>query len=883
MLSVTRHDFCRLWIQQKKQRLMARRLPVFEDQFEQLTQHIFDRLDFSDECVNVATNQIALFNADIQKDDLKRMLANYVGQFLVIYLASNWGQNGKGSLAPNRIVSCLDESIRPFSYTIPFDDRDALVLAEPIAESAAVDAARSGTDVTQWVINRTDKATQKRLGMYFTPPALADYVLARTEHALQTRFDGLSFLSCFEGAQERARFQIIDPALGSGEFILALLRRISSEVIRTGYQRFEVGKILTGVLAQIRGFEIHPVALLSAHFRVQEYLSGWADQQLPTQPLRFEWKSAFELLEEPEEPPGGDILVIIGNPPFGALTKSTGTVIAGLIQGQASKAMECNPVSSSVSYFVDERGPIKERKTWLYDLYVQFFRLAHFMIDQAGEGLVGFVSNRGFIDNVTFRGMRYQLSRSFDVIEITDIGGDRRSAKKENDENSFGIETPVAISVLAKTGLSESSISYWKLEGTTANKLQQLNDASEGDLGSATNCNGEPCGQAFSVRSNRRRAKSIRLWPIDQVMPYRGSPIITARDRLVIGLGEQELRDKLAVFCDNDVDDRLIREEHFSRARSSRYQRGDTRGWSLAHVRQQLAGCLEEIDLRRCSYRPFDQRYLAWSDQLIDWPRRELMDCLCVPGNFGLVTRRQSPPELPWNYVWTTGGLTVDGVIRSDNRGNETIFPIWYKASLNFDSEFIDHLESTWDVKIDRGPGTKRTLKDESIGGEQIGAYIYALMNSSAYRQKFDGLLQTGFPPVAVARDWELAQHMISMGKKLICLHQAPLKSRSRKNPLTAELNVPKGARRVTFVDGMIRVGRTVILDNVSEATWNFKIGTHQVLKKWLSARREQTLVGQNIEKAADLLQRIDRTMKITAELDECLRCSGSWETNFVR
>lgn len=867
----------------KKQCLMGRRQPGFQDRFDQLTQHIFDTLDFSDENVINATSQIALLNADIKKDDLKWMLAKYIGQFLVIYVASNWRQSGNWNLAPKQFVNPLDESVQSFFNTIPFDDREALSLVEPIAESAAVDATRSGTDVTQWVISQTDKETQKRLGMYFTPPALADYVIARTEYALQTRFDGRSFLRCFEGVQERARLQITDPALGSGEFILALLRRISSEAIQAGYHRFEVGKILTDVLAQIRGFEIHPVALLSTHFRVLEFLANWSDQQVPTQPLRFKWKSAFELLEERDEPPDGAFPIIIGNPPFGALTKSTGTVIAGLIQGQLSGAMECNPVSSSVSYFVDERGPIKERKTWLYDLYVQFFRLAHFMVDQAGEGLVGFVSNRGFIDNVTFRGMRYQLSRSFDAIEITDMGGDRRSAKIENDENSFGIETPVAISVLAKTGRSDCSISYWKLEGKTANKLQQLNDALKGESGSATNYTGEPCGQAFSVRVNRRQAKSIRLWPIDQVMPYHGSPIITARDRLVVGTCEQELRDKLAMFCDRDVDDRVIREQYFSRARSSRFQRGDTRGWSLASVRQQLAGCLEEIDLHICSYRPFDQRYLAWSEQLIDWPRRELMDCLCVPGNFGLVTRRQSPPELPWNYVWTTGGLTVDGVIRSDNRGNETIFPIWYKSSLNFDSEFIDHLESTWDVKIDCGPGTKRTLNSESIGGEHIGAYIYALMNSSAYRQQFDGLLQTGFPPVVVARDWELAQQMISMGKKLICLHQAPLKSRSRKNSLTAELNVPKGARRVTFVDGTIRVGATVVLENVTEAIWNFKVGTHQVLKKWLSARREKIQVGQNIEKANDLVQRIDRTMMITAELDECLSCSGSWETNFIR
>ncbi|MGQ9570920.1 MAG: hypothetical protein ACUVWP_09255 [bacterium] len=136
------------------------------------------------------------------------------------------------------------------------------------------------------------------------------------------------------------------------------------------------------------------------------------------------------------------ILVILGNPPYSGISANMNPWIDKLLK---------EDVNGCQSYYKVDGKPLSEKKVWLQDDYVKFIRFAQWKIDQAGEGVLGFITNHSYLDNPTFRGMRQSLMKSFNEIYILDLHGN--SLKKERcpdgskDENVFDNQQGVAIAL----------------------------------------------------------------------------------------------------------------------------------------------------------------------------------------------------------------------------------------------------------------------------------------------------------------------------------------------------------------------------------------------------------------------------------------------------
>jgi len=142
------------------------------------------------------------------------------------------------------------------------------------------------------------------------------------------------------------------------------------------------------------------------------------------------------------------ILVILGNPPYSGISSNRGKWIDDLLK----KGYTCPNGYKDDGYYKVDGVPLKEKNPkWLQDDYVKFIRFAQWKIDQAGEGVLGFITNHSYLDNPTFRGMRQSLMNSFNEIYILDLHGN--SLKKEKcpdgskDENVFDIQQGVAIAL----------------------------------------------------------------------------------------------------------------------------------------------------------------------------------------------------------------------------------------------------------------------------------------------------------------------------------------------------------------------------------------------------------------------------------------------------
>jgi predicted helicase len=357
-------------------------------------------------------------------------------------------------------------------------------------------------------------------------------------------------------------------------------------------------------------------------------------------------------------------------------------------------------------------------------------------------------------------------------------------------------------------------------------------------------------------------------------MPVHTTAPVTARDHFVVAFTIEELRARIEAFRDLSIPDEEIRRRYFQRTRSARYQSGDTRGWKLADARQIVAADRDwPQKIVRCLYRPFDWRYVFWHPAMIDWPRAEITGHLIEEGlrdgvkqrqrdidfeslrpsvvpslPLCLIARRQQLPTQPCTFFWISDCLALDGVIRSDNRGSESLFPLYVHEGgewhANFTPGFIDQFASaTGSNWLPHGSGDGV----ESFGSEDLLAYIYALFHSPNYREKYAEALRTDFPRIVVPSTSHSFGAMIRLGRELINLH------------LLRSLPAPSPALPV------------------SPSLASFRAGGYFALRKWLQPKHRSAA---DLE-YAQIAAAISRTIEIMAEIDQAVEQNGGFARAF--
>ncbi|MCK4593203.1 N-6 DNA methylase, partial [bacterium] len=296
-------------------------------------------------------------------------------------------------------------------------------------------------------IGAYDRKMKKARGVYYTPQPVISYIVRSIDYLLRERFgkrDGLADKNVY----------ILDPACGTGSFLLEVLRLIRGRIPRAGWSDY-VRKYL---LHRLFGFELLMAPYIISHLKLGLYLkeTGFefdSRERLgvyltntlePEVGEQERWSFAGAIAEEgwraqkvkQEEP----IMVVLGNPPYSYESANTGEWITSLVR----------------DYYQVDGQPLGERNPrGLQDDYVKFLRFSQWRIEQTGHGIVGMITNHGYLDNPTFRGMRQHLMQAFSEIYVLDLHGNAK--KKEvcpdgsKDENVFDIQQGVAIGVFVKT------------------------------------------------------------------------------------------------------------------------------------------------------------------------------------------------------------------------------------------------------------------------------------------------------------------------------------------------------------------------------------------------------------------------------------------------
>ncbi|HMC12057.1 MAG TPA: N-6 DNA methylase, partial [Pirellulaceae bacterium] len=253
---------------------------------------------------------------------------------------------------------------------------------------------------------------RKRGGVFYTPAEMVRFICRRVDEQLETEFDVPGGL---------AAATILDPAAGSGAFLLGAIEHIHAGF---GQQGDWNSYVHVHLLPRLLGIEIIPAACLAAKLNIAIKLAETG----------FDFEQPGRIRVELGNTLAGDTpnlqseicnlkspLVLLGNPPFSSLSDNRGKWITDLVRGSSERP----------GYVITADEELGERKTWLHDDYVKFIRYAQRLVEETGSGIVSFVTNHGYLDNVTFRLMRRELLRVFDRIDVIDLHGNRKKGETQ--------------------------------------------------------------------------------------------------------------------------------------------------------------------------------------------------------------------------------------------------------------------------------------------------------------------------------------------------------------------------------------------------------------------------------------------------------------------
>ena len=800
-----------------------------------------------------------------------------------------------------------------------------------------------------------DKQQKVKRGVFYTPQPVVSYIVRSVDKLLRKEFglaDGLADTTTWsemvkrhkdlkipEGTSLAQSFvQILDPATGTGTFLVEAIDLIHKTMMKkwkAQNQSEEEINVLWNhyvskdLLPRLHGYELLMAPYAIAHLKIglKLYETGY----------RFESDERAQVyLTNALEPPSSEQIlfdflpalaneakavnkvkqkqrftVVIGNPPYSGLSSNMGSWIDGLLKGRLPNG------AATTSYYHVDGEPLGERKVWLQDDYVKFIRLSQWLLDGTGAGILGYISNHGYLDNPTFRGMRWSLMQSFQTIRVVDLHGNLK--KKEvtpsggRDVNVFDIQQGVAIGLFTKAAPAGSSVWHADLWGERKHKYRCLLDKASADT-EWVELTPDPQFHLFAPFADAG-IEEYYAWPaINEVMAVNVTGIVTARDGFVIDFDQEVLRDRIIDLRSKSLSDEEVRKKYFVGKGSRRYPPGDSRGWKLPAARQEIRED-DEWDKRYAPvhYRPFDIREIYNVPWMVDWPRADVMGHMTNGKNVALITcRQQARSSDEWSQVFATSQITescsISNVTREINylsplylyptvgNGGETLFRQWPKGkdgrTPNLDPAFVQHIAEASDLKfVSDGSGDLQ----KTFGPEDVLAWIYAVFHSPSYRERYETLLKIDFPRVPHPGNRELFQLLVEAGNEVMALHL--LESPQLDEPTTTYIG-PKNPQvgRVGWSDDTVwfdaaktkaRAGQraiepgTIGIEGVPEEVWDFHIGGYQVCHKWLKDRKGRMLSGEDIDHYQRIVVALRETIRIMGEIDEVIDAHGGWPGAF--
>jgi len=773
-----------------------------------------------------------------------------------------------------------------------------------------------------------DPELRERRGVYYTPEPVVLYIVRSIDKLLSASFKMSAGLSdtttvTYERQIEKDKKEqvtvpkvlVLDPACGTGTFLYYVIDHIREGFMAKGNAGLWSSYIENQLLTRLFGFELLMAPYAVAHFKLALQLAG---QDLSDK-LREKWGYKFSkesrlsvyltnTLKEIEHTPPAlygplrviteeaqaanhvkkamPILVVLGNPPYSGHSSNRSWKIDA--RGKRVPTFVGRLVRDY--YSVDGR-PLGERNPkWLQDDYVKFIRWGQWRIDRSGAGVLALITNHGYLDNPTFRGMRQSLVNSFTDIFIFNLHGN--SKKKETtpdgsfDGNVFDIRQGVAIGLFVKQPDRKppAVVHHADLFGTREHKYKQLL-AQDVETTAWNNILPKSPLYLFVPVDTKREAEYHRGVQVSELFGVQSNGIVTARDSLTIHFTETETWRVVRDFSKLDSKD----------AKES-YGIHDSKEWTIkaAQADVQRSGPKRQ-KIVPIQYRPFDRRYTYYTGEIgfIGRPRPEVMHHLLNHDNVALHICRQVVTDI-YQHALCTRRITDDCYVSNVTRERGFTMPLYITPSgfdfcpwpqnangqvPNFNPAIISQIENQLNASLTAYGSSKAN----TFTPEQLFGYVYAILYSEGFRDRYSQFLKLDFPKIPITSDLQLFKELAAHGYRLVQLHTLRIPDLSIDDVSYPVPGPHLGATgHPTFTDADPATGKPLsksrvyingeqYFEGVPSEAWEFEIGSYQVCEKWLKDRKGNNFTFEELTTYRTIVASIRATIRLMDEIDDLI------------
>lgn len=714
---------------------------------------------------------------------------------------------------------------------------------------------------------------RERRGVYYTPEPVVSYIVRSVDQLLKDKFNKPLGLADPE-------VMILDPACGTATYLLWISQLIHErfhnerEVVKE-----KVGNISWSdyvkdhLLPRILGFELLMAPYAIAHLklslfleetgyqfnsgkRLRVYLTNTIDDAIRKSETLFEEFIAEEADQATEIKRDLPIMVILGNPPYSANSANTGEWAANLVRE---------------SYY--PRDGIKEQNPkLLLDDYVKFIRFAQWRIEQTGYGILSFITNHGYLDNPTFRGMRQSLMQTFDSICTLDVHGNSKKKEKNpsgsKDENVFDIQQGVAIGIFSQSPSNsekQSTIHHADLWGTREVKYEWL---CKNHLTTTkwTPLKPQLPFSLFLPQDTALLPEYEQGWKITDIMPLNSTGVKTHRDHFVLDFNLSSLEERIKDFIDLNISDKKI---------SDKYNLPDTRDWKINERRASLASNSNlKKRFTKCLYRPFDWREYYHHADVVELPKDEVSKHILSGKNLVFMWTRPLSPNYEFS-VLAGNSIPHQCVVGNKTAGAGASYfaPLYLYPDVRTSQQLVIQEDSHHNLSSKFIKEVKKKL-GYSPTSKALFYYIYAIFYSPTYRTRYAEFLKIDFPRVPLSSDGELFCQLAAFGEELVALH---LMTSPKLENLITQFVERGGSQVVDAGHPKFQQGNVVInkkgdrFTGVPENVWNFYVGGYQVCQKWLKDRKGRILSNEDIQHYQRIVVALKETIELMAKIDAAI------------
>ena len=745
-------------------------------------------------------------------------------------------------------------------------------------------------------------ALRKARGVWYTPQPVVNFIVRAVDDILKTEFNlpqGLadtsktkikqkaitqkgtganSKIKEVETEVEVHKVQILDPATGTGTFLAEVVKHIHKKF--EGQQGIWSKYVTNDLIPRLNGFELLMASYAMAHLKMDMLLTETGYKPTDDQRFKIFLTNSLEeahpdtqtlfsswLSDEADQANAikrdAPVMVVIGNPPYSGESANKGEWIMNLMEDYKKEP--------------GGKEKLKERNPkMINDDYVKFMRFGQHFIDKNGSGILAFINPHGFLDNPTFRGMRWNLLKTYDKIYTIDLHGNSRkneiSPDGSIDQNVFDIMQGVSINLLIKTGKKKDDelgkVFHFDLYGKRDSKYNFLTENSIKSIIFDEVKNLTP--DYYFIPKNYNVLIDYELgFSINEMFNIKSSGIKTSNDAFLVSFDKEKLIENVKSKFNVDINESLI---------------------------------------KKYNYKPFVEKLIYYDDNLIGRSRKEFMSNFFDKENYGISIMRNLVNTDSFSSILITKNLldinfygfqtySLPLYIYKNKTDQQSLLNENIRTP-NLNMEIVNEIAEGLGLEFvtEKEEGNVCLANDKEVRSEfrttfapiDLLDYIYAVLHSPTYRETYKEFLKIDFPrvpypsPLTPKGGMEETQEkfwkLVKLGSELRQIHllESPTVEKyitqypNDGNNVVGKIHFENNRVYINYDKASpLGIEGLQYFANVPEVAWNFYIGGYQPAQKWLKDRKDRELSTDDIFHYQKIIVALSETDRIMKEIDK--------------